>query len=76
MNEGLKSAKWGEVIYYNWHLAEVVWYITNERVLIIEPVEDGGKDLCPHCSKPIPTIHYEVEGCQNYLDRVKRVNTL
>ena len=73
----MKEVTGGEIIYYKEKLAEIIGYSPRgEKCVIIQPLTDEGKDKCPHCAKPLPTQHHVNEGCLNWQNDVKPVNTL
>ena len=65
-----------KIYTYKGKLVEEIGYTTDQKVCFLRYVKEEDKDKCPHCSKPIDTEISIVEGCRNWREEIKGVDTL
>ncbi len=73
----MKRAEAGAILKYDGIIYQVVGY-TEEKTLILRPLEDNKKIVCPHCGKEIgiKEDRTEVESCRNFQNSAEPVDTI
>ena len=64
------------ILKYNKKLVEEVGHTRGEKVVFLKYVKEEDKEKCPHCSKPIDTEISIVEGCLNWDESIRGVDTI
>lgn len=64
------------ILLYRGKLVEEISYVKNEKVVFLRYIKEEDKDKCPHCYKPIDREISIVEGCRNWDEYVKGVDSL
>ena len=65
------------ILQYNNKLVEEVGHTrAGNSVVFLKYIKEEDKEKCPHCGKPIDSEISIVEGCRNWNESVKSVDTL